>query len=113
MSTHYDVLGVTRRATPAEVRQAYRRLALRWHPDKNQTRQEEATRQFRRINEAYRVLSDPAKRRQYDASGAVPRDRVHRPQATPSEALRDFIIRSVYAGMYTMPNRSSKRYRRK
>lgn len=65
--SHYDVLGVARDATPDEVRAAYRRLARRHHPDRMRaagTSDDEMP----RINEAYRVLSDPARRAVYDAS---------------------------------------------
>ncbi|SDL87515.1 J domain-containing protein [Siphonobacter aquaeclarae] len=70
-STHYDTLGVSRQATPDELRVAYRQLALRWHPDRNpgSTHAEE---RFKAISEAYRVLSDPATRTRYDLSLQAP-----------------------------------------
>lgn len=49
---------VSRSASNDEIRRAYRKLALRWHPDKNKGNEEEATATFRRISEAYDVLSD-------------------------------------------------------
>lgn len=66
MSTHYDVLNVHRRATPDAIRYAYRREAMRWHPDRVGRRVEEATQRFHRIEEAYRVLSDRRLRARYD-----------------------------------------------
>ncbi|OQR75881.1 dnaJsubfamily B member 6-A isoform X11 [Tropilaelaps mercedesae] len=65
----YAVLGVKRNATAEEVKKAYRRLALRWHPDKNPHNREEAERRFKEISEAYEILSDERKRHIYDTYG--------------------------------------------
>ena len=62
--THYETLGVARTASPAEIRDAYRRLARQHHPDSAAGRDAEA---MTAINEAYRVLGDPARRATYDA----------------------------------------------
>jgi DnaJ-class molecular chaperone len=62
---YYSVLGVDRKVGPKEIKQAYRALALRYHPDRNENRPEAAAR-MKEINEAYAVLSDPGKRREYD-----------------------------------------------
>ena len=62
----YEVLGVTAEATEAEIKTAYRKLALQWHPDKNPDNREAAEERFKQINEAYSVLSDPVKRATYD-----------------------------------------------
>jgi molecular chaperone DnaJ/curved DNA-binding protein len=61
MATHYDTLGVTKSATPEELKKAYRKLASQHHPDKGGD-----TAKFQEIQTAYDVLSDPAKRSQYD-----------------------------------------------
>ena len=66
---YYEVLGVARDATPADIKKAYRRLARRYHPDVN-TGDGEAERRFKEVNEAHEVLGDPAKRRRYDELGA-------------------------------------------
>mmetsp|Transcript_26194 Transcript_26194/g.36090 ORF Transcript_26194/g.36090 Transcript_26194/m.36090 type:complete len:299 (+) Transcript_26194:141-1037(+) len=70
MGDFYDVLGVGRNAQEDEIRKAYRKLAIKWHPDKNPNNQAEATEMFKLVAEAYEVLSDPGKRRQYDLTGS-------------------------------------------
>ena len=62
---HYRILGVSRKATPEEVKSAYRREALRWHPDRN-FGDREAEERFKAASAAYEVLRDPEKRRAYD-----------------------------------------------
>ncbi|HKY89228.1 MAG TPA: molecular chaperone DnaJ [Candidatus Limnocylindrales bacterium] len=64
---YYDVLGVPRGASDAEVKKAFRKLAQRWHPDVNTDTG--ADHRFKEINEAYQVLSDPQRRRAYDLFG--------------------------------------------
>jgi DnaJ-class molecular chaperone len=66
---YYKILGVNKEATDAEIKKAYRKLALKWHPDKNPNNRQEAEEKFKKINEAYSVLSDKDKRRQYDRGG--------------------------------------------
>jgi len=65
---YYDVLGVTRSATPEDIQKAYRKLARKFHPDINKTK--EAEDRFKEINEANEVLSDQEKRKKYDTLGA-------------------------------------------
>jgi molecular chaperone DnaJ len=67
---YYAVLGVHRNATDAELKRAFRRLALEYHPDKNPDKAAEE--KFKEINEAYEVLSDPQKRAYYDQYGVAP-----------------------------------------
>ncbi|XP_032313910.1 dnaJ homolog subfamily B member 8 [Camelus ferus] len=69
MANHYEVLGVQAGASPEDIRKAYRRLALRWHPDKNPGNKEEAERRFKQVSEAYEVLSDGRRRSAYDRAG--------------------------------------------
>ncbi|XP_043104093.1 dnaJ homolog subfamily B member 2 isoform X2 [Puntigrus tetrazona] len=69
MVDYYDVLGVSRHASPDDIKKAYRKLALRWHPDKNPDNKEEAEKKFKEIAEAYEVLSDKSKRDAYDRYG--------------------------------------------
>ena len=65
MRCHYDVLGVARDAEEAELKKAYRKLALEWHPDKNTHRHDEAEAKFKEIRGAYETLSDPNERAWY------------------------------------------------
>ncbi|KAH0951983.1 hypothetical protein HN011_005166 [Eciton burchellii] len=69
MVDYYKVLEVQRTATGADIKKAYRKLALKWHPDKNPDNLEEANRRFKELSEAYEVLSDEKKRRVYDQYG--------------------------------------------
>ncbi|XP_018059037.1 PREDICTED: dnaJ homolog subfamily B member 6-like isoform X2 [Atta colombica] len=69
MVDYYKVLEVQRTATSADIKKAYRKLALKWHPDKNPDNLEEANKRFKELSEAYEVLSDEKKRRVYDQYG--------------------------------------------
>ncbi|KAJ6745516.1 DNAJ-like protein SUBFAMILY C MEMBER [Salix koriyanagi] len=60
---YYNILKVNRNATDDDLKKAYRRLAMKWHPDKNPTTKKEAEAKFKEISEAYEVLSDPQKKR--------------------------------------------------
>jgi len=66
---YYAILGVQRTATDDELKKAYRKLALKWHPDKNPNDQEKAQKMFQDVGEAYEVLSDKKKRDIYDQYG--------------------------------------------
>lgn len=65
----YKLLGVERNASDAEIKKSYRRLAMKYHPDRNKDNQAEAEAKFKQIKEAYEVLSDPKKRSAYDQFG--------------------------------------------
>jgi DnaJ-class molecular chaperone len=67
MLDYYSVLGVSKNASIAEIKSAYRKLALKWHPDKN--KESGAEQKFKEINQAYEVLSDQSKRQTYDSVG--------------------------------------------
>eukprot|EP00808_Paulinella_micropora_P006358 g42938.t1 len=65
---YYDVLGVPRTATEAQIKKAYKKLALKYHPDKNNG-SDAAKEQFVKVSEAYEVLSNPEKKKIYDQYG--------------------------------------------
>ena len=67
MKDYYKILGVSKSATISEIKQAYRKLAHKYHPDKNQGDDQK----FKEINEAYQILSDPQKKAQYDQFGTA------------------------------------------
>ena len=68
-SDYYDILGVSKGATSDEIKKAYRKQALEWHPDRHKDDKEAAEKRFKEINEAYQVLSDSQKRSAYDQFG--------------------------------------------
>jgi len=67
MKNYYEILGVSESATPDDIKKAYRKLAQKYHPDKNQN-DSAAEKKFKEINEAHQILSDDAKRSDYDSS---------------------------------------------
>eukprot|EP00252_Welwitschia_mirabilis_P022702 TRINITY_DN6227_c0_g2_i1.p1 TRINITY_DN6227_c0_g2~~TRINITY_DN6227_c0_g2_i1.p1 ORF type:complete len:344 (-),score=80.90 TRINITY_DN6227_c0_g2_i1:424-1455(-) len=66
---YYKILNVGKNATEDDLKKAYRKLAMKWHPDKNPNNKKEAEAKFKQISEAYEVLSDPQKRAIYDQYG--------------------------------------------
>ena len=65
---YYEILGVERTASEDEIKKAFRKLALKYHPDRNKS-DPQAEEKFKEVNEAYAALSDPEKRQQYDRFG--------------------------------------------
>jgi molecular chaperone DnaJ len=90
---YYKVLGISKDASIDDIKRAYRELALKFHPDRNKSK--EAEEKFKEINEAYAVLSDPAKREQYDAYGP---DQFNQ-RFTQEDIFRNFNIDDIFKSM--------------
>lgn len=88
----YTLLNVSRDASVDEIKKAYKRLALQLHPDKTTEKREEAEEKFKKVTEAYAVLSDPEKRQSYDQFGTVPDG--HGPGMMPGD------INDILKGMF-------------
>ena len=84
MKDYYKILEIKPSATLDEIKKAYRTLSKRYHPDMNKNGVE----QFKSINEANSVLSDPAKRKVYDAQYSVHFNTKNSPQSTPSKSTQ-------------------------
>ena len=71
MSTnnYYEILNIEKNADSEQIKKAYRKLAMKWHPDKNPYNKEEAEKKFKELSEAYQVLSNPQKKEIYDSYG--------------------------------------------
>ncbi|MEJ5171573.1 MAG: DnaJ domain-containing protein, partial [Fimbriimonadales bacterium] len=80
--THYETLGLSRTCTAEQIRSAYRKLVLKYHPDRSSA--PNAKEMFLRITEAYEVLSDPARRRDYDRLLDAQAAAARRPAQSPS-----------------------------
>jgi molecular chaperone DnaJ len=92
----YETLGVTKNATPDELKKAYRKLARQYHPDKNPGDEAAETR-FKEIQQAYDVLSDPEKRKQYDTVGSAN----GRPGPGPTNFdFTDFDLGDIFGGLF-------------
>ena len=66
---YYDILGISKSASADEIKKAYRKQALEWHPDRHKDDKEAAEKRFKEINEAYQVLSNPEKKAAFDQYG--------------------------------------------
>jgi len=69
MNDYYEILNVNRNANNQEIKKSFKKLAMKWHPDKNPDNKEEAEKKFKKVNEAYSILSDNNSKSQYDSFG--------------------------------------------
>src|SRR5919198_895605 len=105
---YYEVLGVARSASDDDIKKAYRRLALQYHPDRNKA--PEATEMFKEATEAYQVLSDAEKRNLYDRYGHQAFDR----GAGPSVDFSNFVglsIEDLFESFFGTPGSRGARQR--
>ena len=84
--SHYDRLGVSRSASMAEIKSAFRKRAMQWHPDRNKS--PNAAAQFRELSEAYQTLINPSTRFQYDAEIKAAESTTSRPEPPPRSEQR-------------------------
>lgn len=89
---YYQVLGVDKKSSADEIKKAYRKLAVKWHPDKNPNNKAVAEEKFKKISEAYAVLSDPKKREQYDTFGSADQ---YRQQYSQEDIFRGFDLDEI------------------
>jgi curved DNA-binding protein len=89
---YYKILGVNKNAAKDEIKKAFRKLALKYHPDQNKDNKA-AEEQFKKINEAYAVLSDDEKRKQYDTFGAEGFSR----RFSQEDIFRGFDVRNIFS----------------
>jgi DnaJ-class molecular chaperone len=99
MANHYEALGISKDASVEQIKKAYRKLSLQYHPDRNQA--PEAVSKFHAINEAHEILGDPGKRQQYDneLNGFGNRDMMNGPEFNDINN----IFRSFFGGGGPMP----------
>ena len=88
---YYQILGVDKKASMDEIKKAYRKLAVKWHPDKNPNNKA-AEEKFKKISEAYAVLSDSQKRQQYDTFGSADQ---FRQQYSQEDIFRGFDLNEI------------------
>lgn len=92
---YYEILGINKNASDEEIKRAYRKLAMKYHPDRNPNKKE-AEERFKEINEAYAVLSDKEKRKQYDTFGA---EGFHQ-RFTQEDIFRGFNIDEILSSLF-------------
>jgi len=105
---YYEVLGLARSCSPDEVKKAYRRLAVKYHPDKNPG-DTEAEERFKEASEAYQVLSDPENRRKYDQFGHAAFQSGGRPDFGDFSSFAEEIFGDIFGSFFGTTNSRSGR----
>ncbi|PIV23235.1 MAG: integrase [Deltaproteobacteria bacterium CG03_land_8_20_14_0_80_45_14] len=102
---YYNILGVGKNGSDEEIKRAYRKLAMKYHPDRNPNKKE-AEERFKEINEAYAVLSDKEKRKQYDTFGA---EGFHQ-RFTQEDIFRGFDFDEILSNLFRGKGRREFRF---
>ena len=89
---YYQILGVSREATADDIKKAYRKLAMKYHPDKAKGDKKQAEEKFKQISEAYAVLSNPEKKKEYDEFGS----QVFRQKFSQEDIFRGFDFSDIF-----------------
>jgi DnaJ family protein B protein 4 len=116
MDDYYNILGVSKDATDTDIKKAYKKLAVKWHPDKNPDNKKEAEQHFKKISEAYQVLSNKEKRKEYDLYGKEGIKNDYRNfnygNISPEELFRQFFHTNNIFDLYNDPyhNNRSRHY---
>jgi curved DNA-binding protein CbpA len=100
----YEILGITLSATADEIKSAYRRQAMKWHPDRNPVNHEEAEARFKEVAYAYSVLSDPFKRQEYDHASRE-RDEYESSDNVTDEMAFDIFLADILDMAFDMAQR--------
>src|SRR5216683_2195046 len=95
---YYEVLGVAREADAEEIKRAYRKLAMQYHPDRN-VGDAESEQKFKEAAEAFEVLRDPQKRQRYDRYGHAGLDNTGMPNPGGGESMMDFFD-GIFGGVF-------------
>ncbi|XP_054789010.1 uncharacterized protein LOC129294612 [Prosopis cineraria] len=97
---YYNILKVVKNATDDDLKKSYRKLAMKWHPDKNPNNKKEAEAKFKQISDAYEVLSDPQKRMIYDQHGEEGLQDMPPPGNGPSSGFNPRNAEDIFAEFF-------------